>query len=330
MLEQLGGEVGCLRLATEFYSRVAENTDLKPLFPGKSFRCATEEFSAFLIQFLDGDESRTQYRWWLSLKESHGRFQISEHQRSVWLSLMREAIHAVLESPETQQALQQFFLTASAYIVGKAEVEIDEPELKQRWEHQKTLDHIVECLIAGRDSQAMELSLQFLAKPGVFVGILARMMEMGREGLNDFVLARVMEDDKIKNHAYNGRFLIHYASGYRCLPVVQQLLRGGVNPDTLDSGGHTALYRTPSTRASSDTASVVEALVQAGATVDHSGGVIQATALHQAARFGDLFAARALIAAGANPRARDKKGLTPIDRAVSSKRRQVAEYLARM
>ena len=76
ILIQLGGETGCKRLAKDFYARVAKSKELKPLFPGKSVRCATEEFSAFLIQSLEGDEEQTQYRWWLSLRESHARFKI--------------------------------------------------------------------------------------------------------------------------------------------------------------------------------------------------------------------------------------------------------------
>ena len=62
-LEALGGEAGCRRLSTEFYARVGQDPVLRPLFPGKSLRCATEEFAAFLIQFLGGDEVQTQKRW---------------------------------------------------------------------------------------------------------------------------------------------------------------------------------------------------------------------------------------------------------------------------
>jgi hemoglobin len=68
LLEALGGEAGCKRLRMEFYARVGKEPVLRPLFPGKSLRCATEEFAAFLIQF---HEEQTQYRWWLSLRESH-------------------------------------------------------------------------------------------------------------------------------------------------------------------------------------------------------------------------------------------------------------------
>src|SRR6476661_8266766 len=94
ILEALGGEAGCRRLSAAFYARVATDPVLKPLFPGKSLRCATEEFGAFLIQFLGGDEEQTQYRWWLSLHESHARFRISPAQRSAWLTHMRATLEA--------------------------------------------------------------------------------------------------------------------------------------------------------------------------------------------------------------------------------------------
>jgi hemoglobin len=87
-LEALGGEAGCKRLSAEFYARVGKDPVLRPLFPGKSLRCAIEEFAAFLIQFLGGDEEQTQHRWWLSLRESHARFRIGPSERNAWLKHM--------------------------------------------------------------------------------------------------------------------------------------------------------------------------------------------------------------------------------------------------
>src|SRR5579871_1266318 len=81
ILGLIGGEAGCKRLSAEFYSRVGKDPVLRRLFPGKSLKCAIEEFAAFLIQFLDGDEAHTQRRWWLSLKESHARFRIGPAER---------------------------------------------------------------------------------------------------------------------------------------------------------------------------------------------------------------------------------------------------------
>ena len=320
MLELLGGEAGCQRIAREFYARVSSSSELKPLFPGKSFRCATEEFAAFLIQFLDGDEDQTQYRWWLSLRESHSRFQISEQQREVWLSLMKETINSLITDTLTQDGLKQFFEVASTYILGDERGALEHQELKARWSQQKDLDRLIDHIISKRDTEAIELAVQFESRTSVFVGILARMLESGREPLFEFVLTRVIRKRDIGAMPFNGRTLLHFAAGASCLPVVRQILQDGVNPDILDSGKHTPLYRAASPE-------IVEVLVRHGATVSHCGGVTRSTALHQAARLGNLAVAEALLAAGASATATDKKGQTPLDRARNCRRQEVVAFL---
>jgi len=47
-LQALGGEAGCKRLSAEFYARVGKDAVLRPLFPGKTLRCATEEFLSLI------------------------------------------------------------------------------------------------------------------------------------------------------------------------------------------------------------------------------------------------------------------------------------------
>ena len=100
VLRALGDEAGCQRLSAAFYARVGKDPVLRPLFPGKSLRCATEEFAAFLIQFLGGDEEHTQHRWWLSLRESHARFRIGPAERRAWLKHMAATLEATpLDEP---------------------------------------------------------------------------------------------------------------------------------------------------------------------------------------------------------------------------------------
>jgi hemoglobin len=328
LLEVLGGEPGCRRLAEDFYSRVATSPELKPLFPGKTVRCATEEFAAFLIQFLGGDEDQTQQRWWLSLSESHARFKISERQRAAWLGLMDETLHSLVGEPETREALGRFFRVASVYIVGNGDEELEPGELEQRWSRQRALDQVIGAIAHGRDAEAISLSRQFAARTVVFTGILARMIQTAREPLIAFVLESVENDNRLAESRFNGRTLLHFAASHSCLSVVRLSLSIGVDPDVLDAGGHTPLYRVASVGTADHGGMIVDALIQAGATVDHAGGVTKSTALHQAARFGDLQVAKALINAGARPTLRDKKGLTPLDRAINCRRRDVAELLA--
>jgi len=326
-LARLGGEAGCRRLAQEFYSRVAKCDELKPLFPGKSVRCATEEFAAFLIQFLDGDPAQTQYRWWLSLRESHARFEITDRHRSVWLGLMHEAIETAIEDIETRRALDQFFWVTSRYVIGMGEdAPVSDDELLARWSSQCELDRLTACLAGGQDEEAMRLADQFSHRRAVFVGILAEMMEAGRDRLDAFVLARVTADPTLARERYNGRSLLHFAAGFACMPVTELLLANGTDPNELDSGGHAPLYRVSPGRNDTGPA-VVQALVRAGADVNHAGGVSRSTPLHQAARFGFVTVARALLDAGADPNRQDKKGLTALDRAKNCRRPDVVALL---
>src|ERR1700736_7061540 len=168
-LQALGGEAGCKRLSAEFYARVGKDPVLRPLFPGKSLSCATEEFAAFLIQFLGGDEGQAQYRWWLSLRESHARFRIGATERSAWLKHMRATLNAVPMDEDTRKALRQFFFQSSAYIIGKEAAGPESEELGARWAEQRTLDEAIAAIGGGRVEEALALTPRFEPRSSVFV-----------------------------------------------------------------------------------------------------------------------------------------------------------------
>src|SRR5271170_5579897 len=180
LLEALGGEEGCRRLSAAFYGRVGKDPVLRPLFPGKSLRCATEEFAAFFIQFLGGDEEQTQYRWWLSLRESHARFRIGPSERHAWLKHMTATLAAAPLDEATRKALLQFFEHSSSYVTGKETTWPQDRELAERWGEQRALDDAVAAIAAARDRKATALALRFASRPSVFVGLLARMLPSGR------------------------------------------------------------------------------------------------------------------------------------------------------
>jgi len=328
IFQSLGEESGCKGFAQALYERIANEPVLKPLFPGKSHRCAIEEFTAFLIQFFDGDEEQTQYRWWLSLGESHHRFKISEVQRMTWLKCMHATIDSKIAELEPRAALHQFFDTISLYVVGSGEQPIENQALASRWRQQSSLDRLVESIVNWRDADAISLAKDHANRRTVFVGILARMMEARRELLIEFVLKSIASDPRLAHSRFNGRFLLHFAAGSNCLPVVRSLLAAGTDPDILDSGNHTPLYRVANQSGTRIGAEIVRELVRAGANVDHCGGVTRSTALHAAARQGHLAVVQALLEAGASGKARDKKGFTPLDRANNCRRREVAAVLS--
>jgi len=327
LLEALGGEAGCKRLSAEFYARVGKDPVLRPLFPGKSLRCAIEEFAAFLIQFLGGDEEQTQHRWWLSLRESHARFEIGLVERSAWLKHMGATLEATPLNELTQKALRQFFLHSSAYVVGKEVAEPEHEELAARWAQQRTLDDAVSALAGGHDHEVLAMAPQFASRPSVYVGLLARMVQSGRSKLVRFVIDAVESEPSLAARRFSGRTLLHFASGAGCFEVVALLLQLGTDPNVQDRGGHTPIYCVANGCGSGTGPELVRALVRAGADVNACGGVTRATALHMAARRGYVGIAGALLDCGAAIEAKDSKGDTPLRRAINCRRDKVARLL---
>lgn len=327
-LEQIGGAKGCRRLSTEFYGRVAKDPVLRPFFPGKSMRCAINEFTAFLIEFLGGDEDLTQDRWWLSLRESHARFEIGVAERNAWLADMSATIDAIGFDAESVGDLRQFFEQASLYIIGNEATEIQNRDLASRWSAQRDLDRAINAIRTGREDEAMELATRFRSRPSIFVGLLARLSRSGRPDSLRFVTEEILGDSSVISHRFGGRSLLHYASGSGCLEIVTVLLQQGVDPNALDRGGHTPLYAVANECGMESGPHVARALIAAGADVNAHGGVTRATALHMAARRGHVAIALVLIEAGASLDAIDSKGETPVDRAVNCRKHEIAKLLA--
>jgi hypothetical protein len=227
----------------------------------------------------------------------------------------------------TREAFRQFFLHSSAYIVGDEAGEPRHDELASRWAKQRTLDDAVSAIADGHDQEARALAAQFNARPSVFVGLLARMVQSGREELVRFVVEAVESQPSLAARRFFGRTLLHFASGAGCYEVVALLLRLGTDPNIQDSGGHAPLYRVANECALETAPEIVRALVRAGADVNAGGGVTKATALHMAARRGYVEVARTLLDCGAAMEAKDCKGDTPLRRAINCRRDKVATLL---
>ncbi|MEZ5401012.1 MAG: ankyrin repeat domain-containing protein [Bryobacteraceae bacterium] len=328
ILESLGGETGCGRLARAFYARVARDAALKPLFPGRSMRCAIEEFTSFLVQFLDGGEDEMQHRRWLSLLESHRRFQIGPAERQAWLRHMRTTLEEAAIDDGARAGLRQFFESTSLYITGRPGNSVEHGELGARWREQRALDDLAAAVDAGRDEAAISAAARFETRPSVFVGVLARMVRTGRDELLRFTLEAIRRRPALAGHRYAGSTLLHWASGAGCVAVTAALLELGMDADLAGRGGHTPLYNVANECGAPSGPLVVERLVRAGADVNRRSDATRATPLHAAARRGHVAIARALLDSGADPRARDSKGATPLDRARNCRQKEMVAFLA--
>src|SRR5215471_3696028 len=309
----LGGTASCRKLSTAFYARVARDPILRPLFPGKTFKCAIEEFSAFLVQFLGGPSEDTQRRWWLSLHESHLRFKIGPRERDAWMKNMVRALDDVQIDEPARSALRSLFERSSAYVINTGPApavmrERGEPskdalhqEISARWTAQCTLDQAVAAVRSGEAERAISLAESstlrtlFTNNRSTLAALLATMIARGHEAILLYVREKLSADPALAKERYSGRTLLHAAAAAGNAAIVKLLLQLGANPDVLDSGGHTPLYSVANECRAPGGADVVRALAQAGANVNARDGVKHCTALHMAARRGNVEIAEALL-----------------------------------
>ena len=341
----IGGAALCRRLSATFYARVAQDPVLRPFFPGKTMKCAIEEFAAFLAQFLGGPAEDAQRRWWVSLRESHLRFKIGPGERAAWMSNMARALDDVQIEEPVRTALWEFFERSSAYVVnsGSAAVEAGRPtnprdgaipqEIARRWDAQRVLDEAVAAVRGGDAERAIGLAespaLQecFDRNRSVLAGFLGVMAGSHEDAMLRYVQKKIAADPALARERYAGRALLHVASALGSLPLVSLLLGIGADPNVADGGGHTPLYSVANECMSPGAGSVVRALVERGSNVAADGGVKRCTALHMAARRGNVEAAQALLECGADLEARDSLGETPLRRSVNCDKTQVAALL---
>jgi hemoglobin len=315
----IGGTPGCRALSTAFYARVKQDPLLRPLFPGKTMTCAIEEFAAFLVQFLGGPSEDAQRRWWVSLRESHQRFRIGQRERAAWLGHMVKALEEV--PIEVRGALGAFFEHSSAYVVNRETPQDGlHPEIASRWKAQRKLDDAVAAVRAGDADRAIALA-------GDSLPLLSVMLASGQSRLLDYVRERVTGDPSLIRGRFAGRTLLHVAAAQGNLSMVEFLLRLGADPNAMDGGRHTPLYSAGNECQTPGGPDVVRALVRAGAAVDANDGVKHCTALHMAARRGNVEIAVALLDLGADIDARDSLGVTPLRRALNCKKPGVVSLL---
>jgi hemoglobin len=326
LYEAMGGAAACRNLAEAFYARVARDPVLRPFFPGKTFTCAIEAFTAFLIQFLGGPAEDTQRRHFLSLHESHARFPLGPRERDAWMSLMKDSLEDAAIPEPARTTLLAFFGRSAAYLIRS-----DEPgppldaEIEALWQTQLALDEAVEAVRSGDAARAIALADPSWGASR-FAAVLAAMIATGHRELLAYVRQALSTDPTLVHARFDGRTLLHATAATGNVELVEHLLQLGADPDSRDGGGHTPLY-SAGNACRQGGAAVVRVLVRAGAGVDTDVGVKRCTPLHMAARRGNVGIAAALLDCGARIEARDSAGETPLRRAVNCGKVEVARLL---
>jgi hypothetical protein len=280
----------------------------------------------------------------VSLRESHRRFTIGQPERAAWMQHMRLALDDVPLDAAARDALRELFERSSAYVVnvepappvadaGGPESDGIRREIERRWSAQRALDEAIAAVRSRAADRAVALAdgltlrTYFDSNRAVFAALLGQMVASADGALLNYVHEQLRADAALARERYSGRTLVHAAAAAGNVTIIAELLRLGADPNVSDDGGHTPLYSVANECTTRGGADVVRALVRAGARVDAQDGVKHCTALHMAARRGNVEVTEVLLDCGAGIEMRDSLGETPLRRAVNCGKVDVAALL---
>lgn len=97
--EAVGGHPTFERIVRSFYSGVANDPILGPMYPADDLEGATERLTLFLEQYWGGPTTYSDRRGHPRLRMRHAAFHVNPEARDHWISLMRTAVEGAGLSP---------------------------------------------------------------------------------------------------------------------------------------------------------------------------------------------------------------------------------------
>ena len=119
--EAAGGEETFTRLIEHFYSGVATDPVLRPLYPEDEERFAqsAEHLRLFLMQYWGGPSWYAERRGHPRLRLRHAPFAIGEEERAAWLGHMRRAIDSLELPRPVRSAFIEYFERAATAMMNR-------------------------------------------------------------------------------------------------------------------------------------------------------------------------------------------------------------------
>jgi hemoglobin len=120
--DRVGGEQFFRDLVREFYVGVADDADLRALYPEyPDFSGGEERLRLFLMQYWGGPGTYSEQRGHPRLRMRHAPYPVTPFMRDRWLVHMRAALDRLQPEPELEAWLWKYFEMAAESMINADE-----------------------------------------------------------------------------------------------------------------------------------------------------------------------------------------------------------------
>jgi hemoglobin len=116
--ELVGGEDTFRRLVHRFYQGVAEDPELRAMYPEEDLGPAEERLRLFLMQYWGGPRTYSDERGHPRLRMRHAPFTVDKAAHDAWLRHMRDAVDELHLAPAHEQQLWDYLVYAAGSMVN--------------------------------------------------------------------------------------------------------------------------------------------------------------------------------------------------------------------
>ena len=119
LYEAIGGEPAFRQLVHRFYLEVAEDAELRRVYPSRDLGPAEEHLRLFLMQYWGGPSTYSEQRGHPRLRMRHRHFRIRPAERDAWLRHMRTALDELALDPRYDTELWNYLVMAADSLVNE-------------------------------------------------------------------------------------------------------------------------------------------------------------------------------------------------------------------
>ena len=111
--EAIGGEATFRVLVDRFYEGVADDPELRALYPEDDLGPASDRLRMFLIQYWGGPTTYSEQRGHPRLRMRHVPFAVNSAARDAWLTHMARALRSLELPAQYEQQMWDYFVRAA-------------------------------------------------------------------------------------------------------------------------------------------------------------------------------------------------------------------------